>query len=56
MRGDEYPDAMRKPDLVRLAFKLGLGRSRAALDVRHRGELLNMIKAAQAANATTKEN
>lgn len=52
MRGDEYPDAMRKPQLVALAFQLGLGRSKAALDVRHRGELLNMIKAEQARRET----
>ena len=46
-------DAMRKPQLVALAFELGLGRSRAALDAIPRAGLIIMIKAAQ---STTKEN
>jgi hypothetical protein len=48
-------DAMRKPQLVALAARLGLGRSRSALDARHRTELIRMVKAALAAQSTTKE-
>jgi hypothetical protein len=47
-----FIDAMRKPQLVVLAFELGLGRSRSALDVRSKAELIRMIKTAQ---STTKE-
>lgn len=41
--GTKHPMFMTKPELVKEALRLGLGRSRAALDVHHKGDLLRKV-------------
>lgn len=47
------PESMTKPELVAEALRLGLGRSKAALDVYSRGELLRKVTAAQTERCPT---
>lgn len=44
----KHPTTMRKPELVAEAYRLGLGPSKAALDVYHKGVLLKMVTDARA--------
>lgn len=44
----KHPTLMNKKELVAEAYRLGLGPSRAALDVHHKGALLNLVLAATA--------